>query len=314
MAFNIRDKTTQLLLSLAKTPWLFYPHYKYHLPLPTVMMVENTNHCNAECVMCPRERLSRKRGFMDLALFEKIVREVSGFKRKPVVHLHGFGEPMLDKLLPARIRLAKAHGVKHTYIVSNASLLFPETAKEIIAAGLDRMKISFYGTDEESYNATMRRLDFKAAFQNIKDFLRIRKEMKRGRPRLILQYVPTQANGARPDAFRALWEPWIDKKAGDCLNVAALHNYGGGRGYNPMGKQIVSVCYFPWTSMSVLWDGRVVTCCMDSNGVQVLGDLNSQTIQEVWTGPVLTGVRDDFRKFHYDAYPVCRCCDWVRRR
>jgi MoaA/NifB/PqqE/SkfB family radical SAM enzyme len=314
MIFNIGDKATRLLLRLARTPLLFYPHYKYHLPLPSMMMIENTNLCNAECVMCPRELLSRKRGFMDFGLFEKIIREVSGLKRKPVTHLHGFGEPMLDQLLPERIRLAKACGIKHTYIVSNASLLSPEMSRKIIDAGLDKMKISFYGTNEESYNNTMKRLDFKVTFQNVKDFLRIRKEMKRRHPRLILQYLPTETNQARTDEFRALWEPLIDKQAGDCLNVATLHNYGGGRAYNRMGKKIVSVCYFPWTSMSVLWDGRVVTCCMDSNGVQVLGDLNSQTVKEVWLGPVLTGVRDDFRKLRYDAYPVCQSCDWVLRR
>ena len=44
MILNIGDKKTKLLLSLAKTPLLFYPHYKYHLPLPSVLMIENTNH------------------------------------------------------------------------------------------------------------------------------------------------------------------------------------------------------------------------------------------------------------------------------
>jgi hypothetical protein len=47
---------------------------------------------------------------------------------------------------------------------------------------------------------------------------------------------------------------------------------------------------------------------------EVLGDLNSQTVKEVRTGPVITGVRDDFRKLQYYAYPDCRSCDWVRRR
>ena len=314
MALNIGDRTSRLLLSLAKTPLLFYPYYKYHLPLPSVMMIENTSHCNAQCVMCPRELLSRERGFMDLGLFEKIIREVSGRKRKPVTHLHGFGEPLLDKLLPERIRLAKACGIKHTYIVSNASLLSPDTSQKLIDAGLDTMKISFYGTDEESYNTTMKRLDFKVTLENVKDFLRLRKAMNRRHPRLILQYLPTEGNHSRTDEFRALWEPLIDKKAGDSLNVATLHNYGGGRGYTQTGKTIVSVCYFPWTSMSVLWDVRVVTCCMDSNGVQIVGDLNYQTVREVWTGPALTDVRDDFGKFKYDAYPVCRSCDWICRR
>ncbi len=239
MPLNIGDKKTKLLLSLAKTPLFFYPHYKYHLPLPSVMMIENTNHCNAECVMCPRELLSRKGGFMDLGLFEKIIREVSGLKRKPVTHLHGFGEPMLDKLLPERIRLAKAYGITHTYIVSNASLLSPETSRKIIDAGLDKMKVSFYGTDEESYNTAMKRLDFKVTFQNIKDFLRIRKEMKRRHPRLILQYLAIEANRARTDEFRTLWGPLIDKKAGDCLNVTALHNlHGLQRCSGPRGSQL----------------------------------------------------------------------------
>ncbi len=314
MILNIGDTKTTLLLGLAKTPLLFYPHYKFHLPLPTVLMIENTNHCNAECVMCPRDTLSRKRGFMDWGLFEKIIKEASSEKRKPVTHLHGFGEPLLDKRLPDKIQLAKDYGITRTYIVSNASLLFPETSRKIISAGLDKMKISFYGTDEESYNNTMKRLDFKVTLQNIKDFLRIRKEMKSQGPRLILQYLPNETNKARTAEFRALWSPLIDPRAGDCLNVASLHNYGGGRAYNRLGEKIVSVCYFPWTSMSVLWDGRVVTCCMDSNGVQVLGDLNSQSVQEVWNGPVLSGVRDSFGQLDYGKYPVCLSCDWVRRR
>src|SRR3990172_1613854 len=160
MLLNIGDKKTRFLLSLAKTPLLFYPHYKYHLPLPSVLMIENTNHCNAECVMCPRGTLSRKRGFMDFGLFEKIIKEVSSMRRKPVTHLQGFGEPLLDRLLAERIQLAKTCSIKRTYIVTNASLLFPESSRKIISARLDKMKISFYGTDEESYNNIMTRLNF----------------------------------------------------------------------------------------------------------------------------------------------------------
>jgi len=314
LILNIGDRKTKLLLSLAKTPLLFYPHYRYSLPLPSVLMIENTNHCNAECVMCPRDTLSRPRGFMDFGLFEKIIGDVSGAKRKPITHLHGFGEPLLDKRLPDRIRLAKTQGIRRTYIVSNASLLSPETSRKLIEAGLDQMKISFYGTDEESYNRTMKRLDFNVTLRNIKDFLRIRREMGSGTPKLIVQYLPNETNQARTAEFEALWKPLIDREVGDRLNVSTLHNYGGGRAYNRLGKKIVSVCYFPWTSMSVLWDGRVVTCCMDSNGVQVLGDLRTQTVQEVWNGPVLTGLRDSFRRLDYGKYPVCLSCDWVRRR
>jgi MoaA/NifB/PqqE/SkfB family radical SAM enzyme len=264
--------------------------------------------------MCPRDTLSRKRGFMAFGLFEKIMKELSGASPKPSIHLHGFGEPLLDTLLPERIELAKACGIAQTYIVTNASLLFPEASRKIITAGLDKMKISFYGTDEDSYHATMRRLDFNAALQNIKAFLRIRKELKKRTPKLILQYLPQETNGAKIEAFHALWRSLTDKNAGDCMNISSLDNFGGGRSYNIVEERIVSVCFYPWSALSVLWDGRAVTCCVDYNGVQGVGDLNSQSIMEIWNGPVLSAIRRNFGKLDYSGFPTCLSCDWVRRR
>jgi pyruvate-formate lyase-activating enzyme len=314
MILNARNTLTRCLLSLARTDLLFYPYYRYHLPLPSQILIENTNCCNARCVMCPRETLTRERGFMAFDLFEKIIREIASARRTPVVHLHGFGEPLLDESLPERIMLAKSCGIRRTYLVTNASLLFPEMSRRIVNAGLDTMKVSFYGTDEESYQAAMKRLDFGAAVHNIKEFVKIRKDLGKTTPRLILQYLPQEANHAKVKEFHSLWRSVLDKRAGDRLTCSTLHNYGGGRVYNRIGKRIVSVCFYPWTALSVLWDGRAVTCCMDYDGVQGVGDLNSQTVKEIWNGPELSAIRSDFGKMDYSGYPTCLCCDWVCRR
>ncbi len=314
MIFNARDKITRGLLSLARSPLPFHLYYRHHFPLPSVILIENTNCCNARCVMCPREKLTRKPDFMAFELFEKIIREVSEAKRKPVVHLHGFGEPLLDESLPERIKLAKAFGIKHTYLVTNASLLFPETAQKIIGAGLDEMKISFYGTDDESYSRTMRGLNFKVALNNVREFVKIRKEMKKKTPALILQYLPQETNGAATEEFKFLWRSVLDKRMGDRLNFIAPDNFGGGRAYNPVEKKIASVCFYPWSALSVLCDGRAVTCCLDYNGAQGVGDLNLQSVTEIWNGPVLSDIRKNFGKLDYSGFPVCQCCDWVHRR
>lgn len=314
MILNARDRITRHLLSLIRTPLIYYPYFRYHSPWPSVVLIENTNCCNAQCVMCPRDTLTRKRGFMEFTLFEKIMNELAGASRKPVVHLHGFGEPLLDALLPEKIKLAKTCGIKHTYIVTNASLLFPETSRKIINAGLDRMKISFYGTDEDSYRATMGRLDFKTTIENIKAFVRIRKELNKRTPKLILQYIPQEENGAKTEEFQSLWRFILDKNAGDCLNISSLDNFGGGKSYNVVGKKIVSVCFYPWSALSVLWDGRAVICCIDYNGVQGVGDLNFQSIMEIWNGPELSAIRRNFGKLDYSGFPTCLRCDWVSRR
>ena len=137
--------------------------------------------------------------------------------------------------------------------------------------------------------------------------------MKRKNPQLILQYLPHETNNAKTEEFRVLCNSLIDKNVGDCLNLSSLHNYGGGRVYNRVGEEIVSICFYPWTAMSVLWDGRVVTCCMDYNGVQAIGDLNSQSVKEIWNGPALSAIRRKFGHLDYSGFPACLCCDWLRR-
>lgn len=108
---------------------------------------------------------------MKFSLFEKLIREISAHKENVNrVHLHNYGEPLLDKELLDRIKLAKDYGIKHLYFVTNASLLTPELSEKIIQACLDEFKISFYGTDKQSYKDTMKGLDYDRTLQNINNF------------------------------------------------------------------------------------------------------------------------------------------------
>ncbi|MBA3013187.1 MAG: hypothetical protein FP812_23550 [Desulfobacula sp.] len=100
---------------------------------------------------------------------------------------------------------------------------------------------------------------------------------------------------------------------GDCLNISSPDNFGGGRAYNSVEKKIVSVCFYPWSALSVLCDGKAVTCCMDYNGVQEVGDVNLHSVKEIWNGPVMSDIRKNFGRLDYGGFPACQCCDWVHR-
>jgi radical SAM protein with 4Fe4S-binding SPASM domain len=52
-------------------------------------------------------------------------------------------------------------------------------------------------------------------------------------------------------------------------------------------------CYFPWHSVSILWDGSVVPCCRDYNGVEIIGDLNNQSLEEIWNGEKMKNLRKE---------------------
>ena len=106
---------------------------------------EVTDHCNASCIMCPRDEHEhgRAHGIMDQKKYEKSIDEVVTLGAKQIV-LTGFGEPMLDKNLELKIAYAKKNGLS-TYIISNGSALTSNRSKKLLEAGLDEIRISFYG-------------------------------------------------------------------------------------------------------------------------------------------------------------------------
>lgn len=285
------------------------------LPFPPEVWIENTNHCNAKCIMCPREQLTRPRGFMKFSLFEKLIKEIAQHREKVGrVHLHNYGEPLLDKGLPDRIKLAKDHGIKHLYFVTNASLLTPELSEKIIKAGLDEFKISFYGVDKQSYNKTMKQLDFDKTTRNIKDFFHIRNKMNASKPKVVIQYLPQDNDGPQKTAnFSNIFTPLIDPDTGDSLNIFSLHNFGGGREFHKcQNREITGICHYPWHTTVILHDGSVALCCLDFNGLQIAGNVNENSIKEIWNGEAYRKIRSDFKKLRYENYPSCMKCNIIR--
>ena len=51
---------------------------KYEIKeFPLNVIVEVGNHCNLNCISCINDKLTRKKGYMDIFLYKKIVDEIS---------------------------------------------------------------------------------------------------------------------------------------------------------------------------------------------------------------------------------------------
>ncbi len=280
---------------------------------PSEIWLESTNHCNAACVMCPRELQTRSMGVMSMPLYEKLIKEMSAYSDEiQRLHMHNFGESLLVKNLPERIRFAKEHGIRHVYIVTNAYILNEKRARQLIDAGLDEIKISFYGTDTESYNSVMKRLDFDVTLENVKTFFKVRSEMKRSRPRVNIQLLPQAVDHESIEKWDAMFSELIDESAGDKLVKTPLLNFSDGRSYNRIDQMISEVCIYPWRSMVILQNGDVAPCCLDYDGKINLGSVKDQSIKEIWNGEPYRKLRKDFRNLEYADYPLCDKCDIPR--
>jgi len=242
--------------------------------LPEIVQIESTNICNAKCVFCPRDEMHRRQGVMSFDLFKKIVDECAELGITHV-RVHNYGEPFIDRRLVEKVRYAKGKGIQEVGMISNGSLITEEVARGMIEAGLD---------------------------DNVERLVRLRAELGRRRPKLILSFV-RQNNSADEQAFIEHWKAIADK-----IHITDLHNWAGTLNRE---SDVNYPCYRPWLTFTILWDGRVSLCCADFDGRTVLGDLNSSTIQEVWNAEPYRNVR----RMHLESGgpDICRSCDLPRK-
>ena len=52
-------------------------------------------------------------------------------------------------------------------------------------------------------------------------------------------------------------------------------------------------CTWPWSTLVMLCDGRIVCGCADPYGHRVLGDTRTASVRDVWTGPTISSLRAD---------------------
>lgn len=277
---------------------------------PREVHIENTNLCNSRCIMCPREKMTRERGFMDFGIFKRLIDECSEKWQVEEVHLHGYGESLLEKDFHLKVAYAKEKGIKCTYIVTNGSLLSNEMSRNLILAGLDRMKISFYGATKNTYENVHAGLKFDRVEQNIIDLFSARDEIGRNNPSIYLQFLPQKENIHERELFREKWRKLINEARGDRLLEYQLHNYGLGKKYNLVKHSVrKKMCLLPFDTIQILWNGDVVPCCFDFDGDMVLANIRNKSIEEAWNSKSFERFRYLHKSNQLSKIPLCAQCD-----
>jgi hypothetical protein len=264
------------------------------LLLNSEIRLEPTNRCNAHCVMCPREKMTRKQGTMSNELFEKIVDQALPMGAQ-ICSIENFGEPFLDPEILTKARYAKNKGLA-VYSISNGQLLIPEIADKVVQV-FDRIRISLYGVSAATYTDVHRGLDYMTTYNNLEYLL-----SHRGSCTIEVYFLSFENNDHETDRFIRRY----DNKAR--ISVWKPHNWIDGRKFREL-KGRRRTCGRPFKGpLQVQWDGRVVPCCWDYNTTMVLGDLNTQTIEEILSGEPYAKIRKAHETKEFDLYP-CGGCD-----
>jgi len=123
------------------------------------LRISVTDRCNFRCTYCmPKEVFGRDYVFMareELLSFEEVARLTRVFVKLGVkkVRLTG-GEPMLRRDFDKLVEMLDAiEGLEDIAMTTNGSLMTPERARALKAAGLDRVTVSLDSLDETTFQS-----------------------------------------------------------------------------------------------------------------------------------------------------------------
>lgn len=284
-----------------------YPKNNYRLQNREIRF-EVTNRCNANCIMCPREKMTRSQGVLDMETYIRTLDEACELGAT-IVSLENFGETFMDPFFFERAAYARGKGME-VYTISNGSLLNKRLADRAIFF-LDKIRFSVYGITKNVYESIHLGLKYDHVISNIEYLIEERNRRKSRVPKIEVYFLFMDENKHQIEDFKRKWMGCVDGIA-----IWKPHNWGDGRKYRVFEEnENKETCGRPAMGpIQVQWNGLVVPCCFDYNSNIVLGDLNSQSLYEIITGPSY----DKFRKAHIDKefslYPFCDTCDQLTKR
>ena len=290
---------------LDRIKFQIYPKFLMSASFPTHLEVEAASKCQMKCPMCWTTYMKENvKGLMKMDLYKKIVDEAAA-NNVFSIKLSWRGEPMLNPNLIEMIKYAKKKKIKHVAFLTNAELLTKKKSHELLESGCDYISISADGVDE-IYDKIRFPAKFEETVARIKYLKQIRDEKKQKKPLIRVQSILTAIEN-NSEKFYKTWE-----KVADRINVIAdqLRDYQIDE--NKIEYNHYFMCPKPFQRLAIAHDGRVHQCISDYHGKNILGNVNTQTIKEVWNGEPNKKLRDSFKNHTYlKDNSACRQCAYA---
>lgn len=284
----------------------FFVQKMISLEFPQHIFLETTSLCNLKCQLCPRTNGETLLGHMDFKLFKKVVEEANRYGPRNFC-LHLFGEPLLAPNFIKEINFIKKVNPKNTIILtSNGTRLDENLARAMIKAPIDRLAVSFMSAKKENYLKITGVDQLEKIEENIIKLIGLKKQLKSSKPKIFVRMILNEDNFQEKKIFK---EKWRDKKV--IIEIRLAHNYGGNIKNNALRKipKKRYPCYHLWLSPAIHWNGDLSICCNDYKRANVLGNVNQQTVNEIWNSPRLNGYRKLMLAGIYQKIPLCDKCD-----
>jgi radical SAM protein with 4Fe4S-binding SPASM domain len=264
--------------------WKEWPE-KFHIgEFPLFIDIEVTSACNLKCPFCATTFRGKaiKKGFISFDMVRKIIDEGAD-NNLYGVKFNMRGEPLLHSQIHEFVRYAKTKGLIDVYFNTNAISLTDEMSRKLIDAGLDRISISIEGYTKDIYEKHRVGADYETVVSNIENVQLLKKRLGVEHPKVRVQTVMLPDIESDFEKYKRFWAERADEVG--YLDYKEMKVKKRGIKYPWACSQI-------WQRMAIWWDGTIMPCNHDDDGLLALGNVNNIAIKDAWHSEQLNAVRD----------------------
>lgn len=305
---------------------------KIPLRFPFLLNIEITNICSEKCIYCPQPELTRPSGFMDVALFKKIIDECTHMERLRRLYVHWMGEPLLHPKIIEILEYAKEKNIAEMIVIAtNGTPLTEKIMAELIRLEIDEIYLSIDAVTGDTYKKLKGTNNFDKIENNIVKAMELKRKLHAKLPYLRLKFLDMDENSHEIEQFKKKWEKIVDTiffddvyniwdGSSDRVNKSVVNTEAYKRHYEDLDERYP--CDRLWYGLAIHCDGKVSPCVCDWDGKTVVGDLANTTLSEIWYSEKMREYRKNHLNNEFHRIEMCKDCtlwgtrnmgDWLLR-
>ncbi|TQR61236.1 SPASM domain-containing protein [Campylobacter troglodytis] len=197
-----------------------------------------------------------------------------------------------------------------------------DLALKILDSKLDWINFSIDGLDKNAYERIRIGLSFEEVLGNVIAFIMLRNKLN-ANTGVRISIIKNSYYLKDMDKIIAFWEKILDKDRGDSIKIDELN-----LGITDKNKDLSQIeyernaliekrnklpCYVLFNTLVIKADGQVALCCVDQCRNLSLGNLNHQSIKEIWQGSrELKRIREIHIEKGREGIGFCKgCTAWI---
>jgi MoaA/NifB/PqqE/SkfB family radical SAM enzyme len=278
---------------------------------PQQLIFEITGACDAKCIHCPRQAMDRPKRQMKMELFRRMIDQAAAM-RIPDLVPNGYGELLLINNLGEFLDYISSKQHRFRLIINtNGHMMSEEKTELFLKHRVRLLNITIDGATAETAQTVRVGLSTQRIEDNIHRLLALRKARGLAHPKIRVGMVLIRENIHEAEQFLKKWQG-----VADYVGLGGFSTRSGGVSQPEVessGVHEKHPCAIPFRELNIWSDGKAVLCCEDWNEEHVVGDLNTQTLQEIWHGTVLREARRLHRQLQGEQLPLCAKCNSWRK-